>query len=206
MTTPENGPSALAPETRMPGTVRANRVMITLIGVVLTAAGLGVLAIGVGLLLPDERLRPVIDRPVDDFVADNPWFWPVVAAAAAVLALLSLRWLLAQVSSNRVHTIAFEEGGDQGRTRLLADALTSALVQEIESYRGVDRANAHLAGSSTQPRLSLQVLLDGRADVAEIHRRVADEAVAHARIALSTEELPTRLELQVSRKPVRDLR
>ncbi len=206
MSAHEKGPSALAPETRMPGTVRANRVLITLIGVVLAVLGLAVVAIGAGLLLPDQRRRPIVDTPVDDFVAANPWFWPVVAVVAAVLALLSLRWLLAQGQSNRIDTIAVEQDDDHGRTRLAAGALTGALVQEIETYRGVDRARAHLTGTSTEPRLSLQVLLDGRADVAEIHRRVADEAVAHARTALSTEELPTRLELQVSRKPVRDLR
>lgn len=200
------GPSALAAETRMPATVGWNRALITLIGAALAAAGLAVVALGVGLLAPDQRRRPVIDTPVDDFVADHAWFWPVVAVAAAIVALLSLRWLLAQVTSNRVHSLALEEDDDQGRTRLRSDALTQALVREIEGYRGVDRAQAHLSGSSTEPRLTLQVALDGRADVAEVHRRVSDDAVAHARGALSVDALPTRLELRASRGPARDLR
>ena len=84
--------------------------------------------------------------------------------------------------------------------------MTHALIGEIEGYHGVTRATAYLSGTSAAAKLPLTVALDGRVGPAEIHRRITTEAIPHARQALSTDHLPTRLELQLPRTQHRDVR
>jgi hypothetical protein len=150
--------------------------------------------------------QPVLGRAVEDFVAANRWFWPVVAVAAGLLALLCLWWLLLQARSNRVSRVRLATDPRRGYTDLTARALTNAVTGEIEGYHGVTRAAAHLSGTSAAPKLSLTAALDGRVGPAEIHRRITAEAIPHAHQALGTDQLPTRLELQLPRTPRRDVR
>ena len=203
---PARRPARLAPETRAPGTVRVNRTVLTVLGLLLTVAGAAGLATALGLFGRRLSDQPVLGPAVEDFVAANRWFWPVVAIAAALLALLCLWWLLSQARSNRVSELRLATNPHRGHTDLTASALTDALTGEIEDYHGVSRATAHLSGANTAPRLSLTVALDGRVEPAEIHRRITAEAIPHARQALSTDHLPTRLELQLPRTPRRDVR
>jgi hypothetical protein len=203
-TTP--GPSTLAAETRAPGTLRVNRTFLTVLGLLLTAAGALGLATALGLFGRRMSDQSVLGPTVEDFVEANRWFWPLVAIAAGLLALLCLWWLLLQTRSNRIGELRLVTGPQSGHTDLTTRALTHALIDEIEGYHGVTRATAHLSGKSAAPELSLTVALDGRVGPAEIHRRITVEAIPHARQALSTDHLPTRLELQLPRTRPRDVR
>jgi hypothetical protein len=200
------GPSTLAAETRAPGTVRVNRTVLTVLGLLLAAAGAVGLASALGLFGRRLSDQSVLGPTVEDFVKANRWFWPVVAIAAGLLALLCLWWLLLQTRSNRIGELRLVTGPQRGHTDLTTRALTHALIDEIEGYHGVTRATAHLSGTSTAPKLSLDVALDGRVGPAEIHQRITVEAIPHARQALSTDHLPTRLELQLPRTQHRDVR
>ncbi len=200
------GPATLAAETRAPGTVRVNRTFFTVLGLLLAAAGAAGLATALGLFGRRLSDQPVLGPTVEDFVAANRWFWPVLAIAAGLLALLCLWWLLLQTRSNRISELRLVTDPQRGHTDLTTRALTHALIDEIEGYHGVTRATAHLSGTSAAPKLSLTVALDGRVGPAEIHRRIAAEAIPHARQALSTDHLPTRLELQLPRTQHRDVR
>jgi hypothetical protein len=204
--TTQTGPARLSNETRAPGTVRANRLLIALVGLVLALLGLATLAAGLGVLGSAAEKKPVLDGTAQDWLTGHSWIWWAVAGAGLLIALISLRWLLGQASSNRVSTLRVGEDTDGGRTRLYAAALTDAVENEIESYRGVTRARAHLSGSPSAPRLSLTVALDGRVDVAEVQQRISSQAVDHARQALSAESLPTRLEFGVPKVAGRDVR
>ena len=200
------GPSTLAAESRAPGTVRVNRTVLTLLGLLLTAAGAVALATAFGLFGRRLSDQPVLGPTVEDFVESNRWFWPAVAIAGGLLALLCLWWLLLQTRSNRIGELRLVTGPQSGHTDLTTRALTHALIDEIEGYHGVTRATAHLSGKSAAPELSLTVALDGRVGPADIHRRITVEALPHARQALSTDQLPTRLELQLPRTRPRDVR
>ena len=200
------GPSTLAPETRAPGTVRVNRTFFTVLGLLLAAAGAAGLATALGLFGRRLSDQSVLGPAVEDFVAANRWFWPVVAIVAGLLALLCLWWLLLQARSDRVSRVRLATDPRRGTTELTTRALTQALIGEIEGYHGVTRAAAHISGTSAAPTLSLTVALDGRVEPAEIHRRITAEAIPHARQALSTDQLPARLELQLPRTQPRDVR
>ena len=200
-----SGPAALLPRTRARGVVRANRVVLALLGLLLTAAGAAALAAGLGLFGARFSDRPVLDRPVASFVDASAWFWPVVAVAGGLLALLCLWWLLAQARSDRVAEVPLARDPRRGDTELAAAALTDAVEDEVEGYRGVTRARAGLSGASTAPLLTLTVTLDGRVDAGELHRRIVDDAVAHARQALGKPDLPARVELVLPRRARRNV-
>lgn len=206
MTATQSGPATLSHETRSPGAVRANRFLIGLIGLILLLAGLATLGISLGIYDQAAQDEPVINSTADGWLQEHSWIWWAIAGAGVLIALVCLWWLLAQAASNRVSNLRVEDRTEGGRTSVDASALTDALEGEIESYRGVERAKAHLSGSASAPRLSLNVSLDGRVDVAEVHQRITTDALPHARQALSADSLPTRLELSLPRSSSRDVR
>jgi hypothetical protein len=177
-----------------------------LFGLVLAVAGAAGLAAGLGAFGRRLAHQPVLDPATTQFVARNGWYWPVVAAAGGVLALLCLWWLLRQARSNRVGEVRLTADPRRGTTHLAAGALTVAVEDEIEGYRGVTRASAYLSGATTAPRLSVAVTLDGRVKPAEVHERIVREAVSHVREALGREDVPTRLDLRLPRGRRRDVR
>ena len=174
---------------------RLNRVLVALLGLLLLTGG--VLALvrsfgGFGARLADDRL---LTEGQTRFTEDNAWVWIVVAAVAVLLALLALRWLLAQLRSDRSGTMDLEPDPRKGATTLHPSALTTAVCQEIESYRGVRSARARLLHDDRHPDLVLDVDLDDRADIAATRARIETDALAHARTGLGLSQLPTTLTL-----------
>jgi hypothetical protein len=206
MTTVTGGPSTLSAETRSPGAVRTNRTLLALVGLLLLLIGLATLALGTGLLNPPAQDQPVLNTTADTWLEGHSWIWWPIAAAGVLIALLCLRWLLAQARSNRVSSLRIGERTPEGHTTVAGSALTAALENEVEGYRGVQRTHAHLTGSPSAPRLSLTVTLDGRVPVKEVQQQITDQAIAHARQALSVQTLPTRLEMSLPRSSTRDIR
>lgn len=200
------GPAYLSSETRAPGTIRTNRLVIALIGLILLVCGVGAALLGFRVFGADRGEQPVLDPTVADFAERNDWFWLVVAVVALVVAYLCLRWLLAQGKSNRLGALSIGEDTSEGSTTVPASAFTGAVEREIEDIRGVQRASAHLSGSSTDPQLSVRIGLDGRVPTREVHRQVIDVVLRDARAVLATDSLPTRLEFTVAKASQRDIR
>lgn len=199
-------PAALAPISRAPRTRRANRSVLAFLGLLLLAAGAAGVAAGVGLLGDDIHTRKVIPAYTRDWVARHGWFWIAVAAGSILVALLALRWLFAQVATNRVASLEVEANRENGRTVLAGRAITDAVAEEIRSYRGVSGASAHLLGDRTAPTLLVQAALDGRVNPAEARGRIQTDALVHARQALDAPDLPVRLELRLATGSRRDPR
>lgn|SRR5690554_1237731 len=192
----------LPAEVRSPSTTRTNRTVLLLLGLLLLLGGLAVVLTGVGAFGSDRADQPVLTNQVTDFVARNAnWFWPLVALVALLVGLLALRWLIIQGRSNQLTTLDLEADRSRGRTRLDASAFTDAITEEIESHRGVSTASARLAAGGAGVRLSLRVQLDGKVQLGEVRRRIETQVLAHAREALGAEDLPTRMELVVPRRP-----
>jgi hypothetical protein len=161
-------------------TMRANRVGLVLLGLVLLAGGAVTLARG---------LFGPLEVPM---VTDQHWFRPAVAAGAITLALTGLTWLLAQRRPHHLPPdLTMEPNPSQGETRLWARAVTKALEADIKEYPGVQGARARLLGTSTHPHLRLNVTCGDHADLAALRRRIADEAIPRLRMALEHDTLPT---------------
>jgi hypothetical protein len=181
---------------------RTNRVMMLLFAVLLIAAGLDAGAASIGVYGAATAHGHLMANPTAHFIgANGVWLWPVAAVAALIVALLALRWLIALLfSTDRSGDLLIRSGSGAGRTTLAGGALTDAVVEEIEGYRGVNAARARLIGDREDPELVVTAALEQTADFTALRQRIETEALTHARQALGDMALPTQLDLTISTK------
>ncbi|QKG25488.1 alkaline shock response membrane anchor protein AmaP [Actinomadura verrucosospora] len=181
--------------TRRPA--QLNRTGLVLVGALMVAVGGAGLARGAGVFGESRATGRVFSGAVRRYAAGHGWFWPAVAAAVIVLALLGLAWLLAQGRTGRLPGLAMEPDSAGGRTRLSGRAVTDALEAEVGEYPGVRTARARLVGSSRRPELRLNVAYLRRADPAELRRRIEEEAMPRLSAALGRESVPAVVRLRL---------
>jgi hypothetical protein len=178
---------------------RLNRGLLVVLGLVLLAAGGFAVATHfrkLTLLAPDSPLIPGTGLP-------PTWVLYVVAGAAIVLGLLTLRWLAAQLTRKpRSQVWRFESDPDSvdGTTALAASVAVEPFVAELAACPGVHDAHATLAGPRTAPRLAAVLSVDQDGDLAEIRRELESTVLPRLRQALDLDELPVTLEVRFSTK------
>ncbi|MEO6500652.1 MAG: alkaline shock response membrane anchor protein AmaP [Jatrophihabitantaceae bacterium] len=179
---------------------RTNRTMLILFAIALIAAGATGALAGFGALGPVTQHGELPANRVGAFFGRHgDWLWPTIAAAALVIALLALRWLLALLfSTDRAGDLPLTGDRSAGRTTLSAAALTDAVAAEVDSYPGVHSARARLIGNAFAPTLVITATVEESADLPGLRRRIEANAVQHARQALDDPELPVRLDLTVT--------
>ena len=174
----------------------ANRTVLALLGLLLLGGGAVGLAAGFGVFGDPQSALP---EPARRFEDQQPWFWWAVAGGCLLVALLALRWLLAQLHTDRIGRLDLTRDDREGRTVVHAGALTDAVEEEARSLRGVVGASARLVEDRART-LTLAVELADHADVAEVRRGIEDRVVAHARQAVDDPELPVDVELRPGRR------
>jgi hypothetical protein len=181
---------------------RTNRTMMLLLALLLIAVGLGAGAASIGLYGTHTQHSLLMDNPTGHFIgAHGIWLWPVAAVAGLIIALLALRWLIALLfSTDRSGDLVIRSSSGAGHTTLANGALTDAVVEEIEGYRGVNTARARLIGDREDPELVVTAGLDEHADFTALRQRIETEALTHARQALGNMALPTQLDLTLTTK------
>jgi hypothetical protein len=181
---------------------RSNRVTLLLLAVLLIAAGAAGGAASVGAFGTRVLHTAVIDNRASSYIgAHSLWLWPAAAGVALAVALVSLRWLLALLfSTDRSGDLAVPGDTAGGQTTLDKLALTEAVTQEIESYRGVHAARARLIGDPGDAELVVTVTLEETADLAALRKRIETAALAHARQATGNPSMPIQLDLRVTTK------
>jgi hypothetical protein len=179
---------------------RINRSMLLLLALLLLAAGVAGGAASIGAFGSTTQHSPLIANRIGAYIGVNgDWLWPVAAVAALILVLLALRWLLALLfSTDRSGDLLIHSDRSAGRTTLAAGALTEAVVEEIEGYRGVDSARARLVGDPDEPALIVTATLEETADLAALRQRIETGALTHARSAVGNPSLPAQLDLTVT--------
>lgn len=179
---------------------RTNRVVLLLLAVLMIAVGGAAGAASIGVYAADVEHSTLNENPVWTFFgAQSDWIWPVIAAAAAIVVLVALRWLLILLfSTDRLGYLPVNPTSSSERTVLAAGALTEATVTEIESYQAVQSASARLVGDPANPKLVVAVDLDADADVAALRRRIESGALTHARAAVGDRAFPAQLDLTVT--------
>jgi hypothetical protein len=173
-----------------------NRTVLALLGLLLLGGGALGLAASYGVFGDPP---PVLPEPARRFEDQQPWFWWAVAGGCLLVALLALRWLLAQLHTDRIGRLDLTRDDREGRTVVHAGALTEAVEEEARSLRGVVGASARLVEDRART-LRLAVELADHADVAEVRRVLEDRVVAHARQAVDDPELPVDVELRPGRR------
>ncbi|WLQ33084.1 alkaline shock response membrane anchor protein AmaP [Streptomyces castrisilvae] len=185
----------------MNGVLRTvNRVLLGLAGLVLICVGGGVLAAATGLSVPSwwpwygkhDVLLSEADR---DRWRSEGWWWPTVIAVLAVLVVLALWWLLAQLRRSRLSEVLVESGDGEGAL-LRGRALEGALAAETGALDGVSRANVTLTGKRSTPAARIRLLMEPHAAPDETLDRLSDEALAHARNSAGLERLPAEVRLK----------
>lgn len=181
---------------------KTNRTMLLLLGLILLVGGVAALLSNQGVFSKTLADKPLFDNFISQFIGDNgSWLWPVFAVFCAIIALLCLRWIATLLTStDRAGDMTLPGDKSAGRTTVRGWAFTTALVTEIETYRGVDNAHARLVGDDNSPDLVVQVTAMSSVDIGALRSRIETEALAHARQALDRPDLPIRLDLDVSRK------
>ena len=179
---------------------RTNRVTLLLLALLFIAVGLGAGAASLGVFGTSAQHSRLMTDPVGHFIGSaGGWLWPAIAAAAAILLVLALRWLLALLfSTDRSGDLPIRSPGLTGRTTLAAGALTEAVAEEIESYVGVYSARARLIGNGQEPELVVAATLEETADLPVVRQRIETGALSHARSALGSPSLPIQLHLAVT--------
>lgn len=190
-----------------PRTDGRNRAALTLIGLLLLTAGALGTARSFAVFGRARADNPLLTQAERDYAHHNQgWFWTAVAALAVIFALLGLRWLAAQIGSDRAGNINLEPDPARGITTLHPGAVTDAVSDEIDSYRGVERAAARLLGDPRHPELVLTVTLNDRADLAAVRRRIEEHAIPNVRQALGHGGLPVQLDVRLSPQRRRTVR
>ena len=185
-----------------------NRVLLGLAGLILLVLGGAVLAAGLGLSVPswwpfggkDDVLLSTADRTR---WRDEGWWWPTVIAVLAVLVVLALWWLLAQLRRGRL-TEVLVDSGDGDSALLRGRALEGAIADEAGSLDGVSDAKATLTGRRTAPRARIRLLMEPHAAPSVALRGLSEGALAHARTSAGLDELPAEVRLKaVKHRPGR---
>lgn len=126
----------------------ANRTVLALLGLLLLGGGAVGLAASFGSFGDPPPVLPGTARRFED---QQPWFWWAVAGVCLLVALLALRWLLAQLHTDRVTRLDLTRDDREGRTVVHAGALTAAVEEEAQSLRGVVGASARLVEARDRP-------------------------------------------------------
>ncbi len=176
---------------------RTHRTLITVLALILLAAGLAVLLAGTDLFGRGFSHRHLLDNPPARFVGTHGgWVWPVAALAAAILTLLGLRWLSTVVSIEPgQRRINVSPGGTVERTVLDAGALATAVQAEVAGCPGVNDVETRIWGSPNAPRLALNVTAEPEADIAALRERLETLVLPRIRHALGRPDLPVTLDL-----------
>lgn len=180
----------------------ANRTVLVLIGLLLLIAAAVGLAIGfaarlAGVTLPRPQDAVLPPRTVTA-ANDSPWFWWAVAAVCVVIALLALRWLLAQFTTDRVGHLDLTENDREGTTTLTAGAVGEAVAAEAKTYPGVEDASAHLRDRPSRT-LVLTVDVAEYADLTTVRGQLEAGVIAHARNAVDEPDLLVNVEFHPTR-------
>lgn len=177
-----------------------NRILLGLAGLVLIAVGGAVLTAGLGAAVPswwpwDGRNDVLLSAADRGRWRDEGWWWPTVIAVLAVLVVLALWWLLAQLRRGRLAEVLVDSGDGEG-AQVRGRALEGVLAEEAGEVDGVARARAALTGRRTAPRARVRLLMEPHAAPARALDAVADGALAHARESAGLDELPAEVRLK----------
>ncbi|MEU8704715.1 alkaline shock response membrane anchor protein AmaP [Streptomyces sp. NPDC048565] len=177
-----------------------NRVLLGLAGLILVVVGGAVLATGLGVSVPswwpfDGKGDVLLSKADRTRWRDQGWWWPTVIAILAVLVVLALWWLLAQLRRARLAEVRVDSGDGQGAL-LRGKALEGVLGDDAGSLDGVSDANATLTGRRTAPQARLRLLMDPHASPGLVLRGVSEGALTHARTSAGLDELPAEVRLK----------
>lgn len=177
---------------------RLNRTLLFLVGAVLLAAGAFGAAFGAGQL---RGVLPGLDPAVPllpEQLAPPVWTAYAVTAAAVLVGLLCLGWLLAQ-TRRRPTAGTWRLAAGETTITVDADDVAAAVARDVEGYEHVSRASVALVGDHRSPTVHLDVTVGPTADLAALRTRIAEHALPRLRTSLGSDDTRTDLVLRTAR-------
>ncbi|MFF4652277.1 alkaline shock response membrane anchor protein AmaP [Streptomyces sp. NPDC001380] len=192
-----------------------NRILLALAGLLLLGGGLLVLTAGLDLYRrwslgppsgwpltgPHDVLLGAGDR--ERWSSQGWWWWPAVIAALAVVALLALGWLLAQLRRprpGRLPVWGTSPGGEPEEGVEVRDgALGDAIAAEAAGLPGVVQAGARMSGRAARPEARVDLALGTGGSPRETLRALADGPLERARRSAGWRRLPADVRFSVAR-------
>lgn len=171
---------------------RLNRAVVTVLAVVLIAAG----AYGVlrsfnwqDVLGEGAADDPFLLDSVRDFFSRNDWVWWLVALAALAIAYVGWRWLKLQLLPSPSVTTLRLPSGDHSRTDLPASAVAAAVARDLEGDPDITSARVRVVGTGQTPELDVRVGVSDRAAAPVVRSRIEATVLPRARAALERDDV-----------------
>lgn len=158
---------------------RTNRSVLTVLGLLLAAAGIAGLIRGSAAA--DDRAAddPVLSDGLRRWVSENSeWFWPAAFLASLLVAWLAWRWLRRQLPLGpHVKAIDLTTDPTHGVTRVDAPAAAAAVERDIAAYPGVVGVKARIDREHAVPSFDLSVEVEDGTDLEALRRKIDEEAL-----------------------------
>lgn len=177
---------------------RLNRGWLTVIGTVLLLAGLAGLLVSLDLVRPAAQAVGIQvvgpDRDSRVFgvslasAMSSPWVIVLIGLAGAVVGLLGLAWLAAQVPrSNQAKPFRLHDDPRTGMTRVAPGVLSAAVAAQTKALPGVQDASVVLRGTAAAPEVTVKVTANDRADLIQLLAALQNQVAPDAGASLDTE-------------------
>lgn len=155
----------------------ANRVLWTVLGLLLTAAGVAGVLVSQGWLPGVDRNSPVLWPGLLQWWRDiDPWGLLGVGLLGVVAAVLGLILLLAELRRRAAPALGELRLADErpGRTRIRSAVVGRGLERDLARDPGVRAAAVALTGAAPQPEVWLRLDLEPAANLATVRDHVCD--------------------------------
>lgn len=177
----------------------ANRVWLTVLGLLCLAAGIWTLLLATGTAGP--ATDPVLSGPPEAVTGAE--YAPVIALLAGLLlGLLGLWWILAQIPRRlAAGPFRLQEDAARGITVCDPSVLAAAVQHDTEQIPGVVGSTVLVRGTAEEPDLTLKVTVNARADIRTVLDRIQGTVVPHLAAALEAPLHSLGVHIEASSKP-----
>jgi hypothetical protein len=180
---------------------RANRILFTVIGILLIVAGVCGILLAQGLLPVLEPFQ-IYARMEEDLITEPAVWWAVIILIGVLVAMLGLWYAVRQVAvrgGRRLDTMLLKRG-ELGATRLEPDAVGKAVTRDLDRMDGVTGSRVRMRTYLPEPSLAVRLDVSDDADIQLIRSRV-DEALERLRRTLGTETVASDVTVRLRPPP-----
>jgi hypothetical protein len=155
-----------------------NRVLWTVVGLVLLAAGVAGLLINLDRMPGTDPGQPVIWPELAEQARSwRPWLLAAVIVLGLVLVVLGGLLLRAQLRRRggvSLPDLRLDSADQHGQTVVGTRVMVNGLAHDLENQAGVSRAAAHLSGDTRRPNLRLWLTVEPGTHLDRIQQQVRD--------------------------------
>jgi len=178
----------------------ADRSLTIVLGLVLVTVGTMVALLSQGVFGVGRAARPLLDPLIVDALRAEPQLFRSLAiGVGVVLTVAGLVWAIRSLRPEHRPDLVLD-GGPDTTVVVRGPAVATAVGEQAGALPGVTQARARMVGRDGAPALRLTLWLaddpEGP-DVAGLLRRLDEEVLAAARVALDVAALPVAVHLEL---------